>query len=225
MSRQSMPVKERVKDSMYALGMPITQGAITTIVGVIGLVLAPSYIFNTFFKMVLLVIVLGALHGLILLPVLLSFLGPGTYCCGAAASGAQDQVKKKKPAKQQKHQQVAGTQTYLDEAVDVVSMRIPRPKHCSRHQNGHSEGAGKNPQDSNMADENPQTNNGALFHSDNYLQAATKNKKRSRDHTNSQNNHRSRSSSQHRTSRTTPPPPNQTKNGIYEMYTNRAFQD
>ena len=28
-----------------------------------------------------------------------------------------------------------------------------------------------------------------------------------------------------RTSRTTPPPPNQTKNGIYEMYTNRAFQD
>ena len=110
-----MQVKERVKDSMYALGMPITQGAITTIVGVIGLGLAPSYIFITFFKMVLLVIVLGALHGLILLPVLLSFLGPGTYCCGAAASGAQDQVKKKKPAKQQKHQQVAGTQTYLGE--------------------------------------------------------------------------------------------------------------
>ena len=44
---------------MYALGMPITQGAITTILGVIGLGLAPSYIFVTFFKMVLLVIVLG----------------------------------------------------------------------------------------------------------------------------------------------------------------------
>ena len=54
-----MQVKERVKDSMYALGMPITQGAITTILGVIGLGLAPSYIFVTFFKMVLLVIVLG----------------------------------------------------------------------------------------------------------------------------------------------------------------------
>ena len=70
-------VKERVKDSMYALGYPILQGAISTILGVIGLALAPSYIFLTFFKMVLLVIVLGALHGLILLPVLLSFLGPG----------------------------------------------------------------------------------------------------------------------------------------------------
>ena len=64
---------------MYALGLPIVQGAISTILGVIGLALAPSYIFLTFFKMVLLVIVLGALHGLILLPVLLSFLGPGTY--------------------------------------------------------------------------------------------------------------------------------------------------
>ena len=62
---------------MYALGLPILQGAISTILGVIGLALAPSYIFLTFFKMVLLVIVLGALHGLILLPVLLSFLGPG----------------------------------------------------------------------------------------------------------------------------------------------------
>ena len=65
---------------MYALGYPILQGAISTILGVIGLALAPSYIFYTFFKMVLLVIVLGALHGLILLPVLLSFLGPGTWC-------------------------------------------------------------------------------------------------------------------------------------------------
>merc|ERR1719418_26292 len=62
MSRKDMPVKERVKDSMYALGLPILQGAISTILGVIGLALAPSYIFLTFFKMVLLVIVLGALH-------------------------------------------------------------------------------------------------------------------------------------------------------------------
>ena len=60
------------------------------------------------------------------------------------------------------------------------------------------------------------TNGGtSFFHSDNYLQAATKNQKRSRDH-------RSRSSSHNRASRTPPPA---TKNGIYEMYTNRAFQD
>ena len=78
MSRQNMSVPERVKDSMYALGLPIVQGACSTIIGVIGLAMAPSYIFITFFKMVFLVIVLGALHGLILLPVLLSLFGPGT---------------------------------------------------------------------------------------------------------------------------------------------------
>ena len=40
--------------------------------------IAPSYIFVTFFKMVFLVIILGALHGLFLLPVLLSLFGPGS---------------------------------------------------------------------------------------------------------------------------------------------------
>ena len=122
-------VKERVNDSMYALGMPISQGAITTILGVIGLGLAPSYIFITFFKMVLLVIVLGALHGLILLPVLLSFLGPET-CCGAQQNNATSEIKKKP-----KHLVAAtGTQTNLEEAVDVSMLRpmqIPRPQ-CSR---------------------------------------------------------------------------------------------
>jgi hypothetical protein len=41
-------------------------------------VIAPSYIFLTFFKMIFLVIVLGFLHGLFLLPVLLSLFGPGS---------------------------------------------------------------------------------------------------------------------------------------------------
>merc|ERR1719230_773135 len=40
--------------------------------------IAPSYIFVTFFKMVFLVITLGFLHGLFLLPVLLSIFGPGS---------------------------------------------------------------------------------------------------------------------------------------------------
>ncbi len=62
---------------MFALGLPISQAAASTILGVLGLYLSPSYIFVTFFKMVFLVIVLGALHGLLLLPVLLSWFGPG----------------------------------------------------------------------------------------------------------------------------------------------------
>ena len=67
-----------MKNSLYGLGLPIVQGAISTILGVVGLMIAPSYIFVTFFKMVFLVICLGAMHGLFLLPVLLSLFGPGS---------------------------------------------------------------------------------------------------------------------------------------------------
>ena len=47
---------DRVRNSLYGLGLPIVQGAVSTILGVIGLMIAPSYIFVTFFKMVFLVI-------------------------------------------------------------------------------------------------------------------------------------------------------------------------
>ncbi|KAF2366096.1 Protein patched/dispatched [Trinorchestia longiramus] len=69
---------ERVKECLYALGLPIVQGGLSTIFGIMVLVLAPSYIFITFFKTVFLVIFFGATHGLFLLPVLLSLLGPGS---------------------------------------------------------------------------------------------------------------------------------------------------
>jgi len=69
---------DRIRGSLYALGVPILQGAGSTITGVLGLAFAPSYLFVTFFKMIFLVIMLGALHGLVLLPVLLSLFGTGT---------------------------------------------------------------------------------------------------------------------------------------------------
>ncbi|XP_018014148.1 patched domain-containing protein 3 isoform X2 [Hyalella azteca] len=70
---------ERVKECLYSLGLPIVQGGLSTILGIMALVLAPSYIFITFFKTVFLVIFFGAIHGLFLLPVLLSLLGPGSF--------------------------------------------------------------------------------------------------------------------------------------------------
>ena len=69
--------------SLFALGLPISQGAISTILGVLAFFLAPSYIFITFFKMIFLVIILGALHGIFLLPVLLAMFGPGVCDKGA----------------------------------------------------------------------------------------------------------------------------------------------
>ncbi|CAL4066460.1 unnamed protein product [Meganyctiphanes norvegica] len=69
---------ERVRECLYALGLPILQGGLSTILGITALIMAPSYIFITFFKTVFLVIFFGAMHGIFLLPVLLSLLGPGS---------------------------------------------------------------------------------------------------------------------------------------------------
>ncbi|KAJ9590428.1 hypothetical protein L9F63_016515, partial [Diploptera punctata] len=78
MSSTAETPEERVKESLYALGLPIVQGASSTILAVVSLVLAGSYIFLVFFKMVFLVVFFGAMHGLFLLPVLLSLFGPGS---------------------------------------------------------------------------------------------------------------------------------------------------
>ena len=78
MSSKKTRPDDRVKECLYSLGLPIVQGAISTILGLIALLLAGTYIFLVFFKMVFLVIFIGALHGLLLLPVLLSIFGPGS---------------------------------------------------------------------------------------------------------------------------------------------------
>ncbi|XP_034952079.1 patched domain-containing protein 3 [Chelonus insularis] len=78
MSSKEKHPDDRVKDCLYSLGLPIVQGAASTILGLLALVLAGTYIFLVFFKMVFLVIFIGAMHGLFLLPVLLSIFGPGS---------------------------------------------------------------------------------------------------------------------------------------------------
>ena len=56
MSVEDRSPDKKISASLYALGLPIIQGAISTILGVIGLAFAPSYLFITFFKMIFLVI-------------------------------------------------------------------------------------------------------------------------------------------------------------------------
>ena len=67
---------ERVMAALEKLGVPILNGAFSSILGILMLAFAGSYIFKSFFKTMLLVIVLGLAHSLLLLPVVLSFIGP-----------------------------------------------------------------------------------------------------------------------------------------------------
>lgn len=78
MASKAKTPKEKMSECLYSLGLPICQGSFSTILGVIALLLADSYLFSVFFKMVFMVIFFGAMHGLFLLPVLLSLFGPGS---------------------------------------------------------------------------------------------------------------------------------------------------
>ena len=70
--------KTRSIQSLYSLGLPIIQGALSTILSVLALAFSSAYVFQVFFKTMLLVIGFGALHGLVFLPVLLRlFVGGG----------------------------------------------------------------------------------------------------------------------------------------------------
>ncbi|XP_054673761.1 patched domain-containing protein 3 [Grus americana] len=66
---------KRSIEALSLLGYPVLQGAVSTILGVVVLAAAKTYIFRTFFKIMFLVILFGALHGLVFIPVFLTFFG------------------------------------------------------------------------------------------------------------------------------------------------------
>lgn len=67
---------EGAKGALIRAGGPIFNGAISSIIGIIMLSFSNSFIFKSFFKVMLLIILFGAAHSLFFLPVVLSILGP-----------------------------------------------------------------------------------------------------------------------------------------------------
>ncbi|KAL8454335.1 hypothetical protein Emag_001494 [Eimeria magna] len=66
----------RAFEAVLLVGGPLLHGAISTQLAVIPLAFVESPVLEVFFKMTTLVIVVGVTHGLLLLPVLLSLVGP-----------------------------------------------------------------------------------------------------------------------------------------------------
>jgi len=67
---------ERAKAALGGVGHAVFNGGVTTFVAVIPLAFASSYIFQAQFATLALIILFGQLHGLVVLPVILSLIGP-----------------------------------------------------------------------------------------------------------------------------------------------------
>lgn len=67
---------ERARKALQHIGGEVFSGGLTTFLGVVIMGAASHYIFRTFFKMWMCIIVMGLWHGLVILPIVLSFIGP-----------------------------------------------------------------------------------------------------------------------------------------------------
>ncbi|KAL8443976.1 hypothetical protein Emed_006453 [Eimeria media] len=63
-------------EALVLMGNPLFHGASSTLLGILLLGFSESFVFTVFFRMMVMVVLFGAAHGMILLPVILSWLGP-----------------------------------------------------------------------------------------------------------------------------------------------------
>jgi len=77
----------RVDAALEEMGTPVIHGCASTFLAVVVLSSSSSYVFRVFFRMFFGIVLFGGGHGLILLPVLLSLIGP-EYVGGDGGSGA-----------------------------------------------------------------------------------------------------------------------------------------
>ncbi|XP_019897225.3 patched domain-containing protein 3-like [Esox lucius] len=103
-SSNKKTANEKAIDAVFHLGYPILQGAVSTILGVVVLSAAGSYIFRTFFKIMFLVILFGAVHGIVFIPVFLTFFG---ICSAKISNKEHVDVWSSKNVSQKSHTSIA----------------------------------------------------------------------------------------------------------------------
>jgi len=70
---------ERAAKALRELGPSVIYGMTSTFLAVLAMAASFSYVFQTFFKMFSIIVALGGFHGLIVLPVVMSLVGPDGY--------------------------------------------------------------------------------------------------------------------------------------------------
>lgn len=70
---------DRARDALVRIGPAVFHGGFSTFLAFVALAGSNSYVFLSFFKVLFLVVLFGLFHGLVLLPVILSLVGPQAY--------------------------------------------------------------------------------------------------------------------------------------------------
>ncbi|KAK2157172.1 hypothetical protein LSH36_196g03007 [Paralvinella palmiformis] len=90
---------ERVEKTLKHVGPPVFYGGFSTFLAFVLLASSDSYVFMAFFQIFLLVVIFGLFHGLVLMPVLLSWIGPSAYVSSLSEPIIEDpQDEKTSPA-------------------------------------------------------------------------------------------------------------------------------
>ncbi|KAK3609460.1 hypothetical protein CHS0354_020396 [Potamilus streckersoni] len=112
---------ERVRSTLVRSGAPIFHGATSSLLGVIVLFKTSTYIFMSFFKIMLLVIMFGIAHAVLFLPVIFSLMGP--HQKGSRGIKVTDLRKDK-------------DMTFQQPLEDIIqSERLHEEKNCVNYQN------------------------------------------------------------------------------------------
>ncbi|GAQ78788.1 putative Patched family protein [Klebsormidium nitens] len=81
---------ERARAALARLGVAVFNGGFTVFLAIVGCAFAQSYIFRTFFKMFMAIVLLGLWHGLFALPVILSLVGTASYHSAPGTEGGEN---------------------------------------------------------------------------------------------------------------------------------------
>merc|ERR1719510_744861 len=79
--------QERATNAVKLIGAAVINGGTTTFLALLFCGLSSSHVYQTFFKVFSLTVVFGLFHGLVLLPVVLSLLGPSQSTSDQASDG------------------------------------------------------------------------------------------------------------------------------------------
>ena len=92
MTKPGNDKNERTTEALADIGAAVLSGALSTFLAVAVLLFSSSYVFEVLSRQFALTVGLGIVHGLVLLPVLLSLLGPAPFA-SAAEHGSEIEPK------------------------------------------------------------------------------------------------------------------------------------